>query len=95
MTKDDQTLNMINVEIEKLTAKQLSVEGLSFEDIRRMDVLVRMKQVLISKPTEIYIEKYDNVTDKMILDSIAHHKSQQKQLVKTKQKRAKKEKSGS
>jgi len=93
--KDEQTLNMINVEIEKLTAKQLSEEGLSFEDIRRMDVLVRMKQVLISKPTEIYIEKYDNVTDKMILDSIAHHQTKQKQVVKTKQKRANKEKSGS
>lgn len=93
MSRDDQTINMINVEIENLTKKQLG-EGLSFEDIKRMDVLVRMRQTLINKPTEIYIEKYDNVTDKMILDSIAHHKVQQKQSVKAKQKRTKKVKSG-
>lgn len=90
MSKDDQTINMINIEIENLTKKQLG-EGLSFEDIKRMDVLIRMRQTLIQKPTEIYIEKYDNVTDKMILDSIAYHK---KQSVKTKQKRTKKDKSG-
>lgn len=90
MSKDDQTINMINIEIENLTKKQLG-EGLSFEDIKRMDVLIRMRQTLINKPTEIYIEKYDNVTDKMILDSIAHHK---KQSVSTKKKRTKKDKSG-
>lgn len=69
MKESDATLDMLNKQIEKLVKKGAK-KVLSADDIKKMESFIRMKQIIVSKPTEIYIDRYDHLTDKVILDTI-------------------------
>ena len=86
---EDLTLEAINKEIDRISQKALK-KALGEEDIKKLESFIRMRNILIDKPTKIYVRTYEDLTDKQVLDTIKfknpERKTRKKRVKKTKDK---------
>ena len=69
--KEDNTLEAVNKEINRLSKKSLK-RALTEVDIKKLEAFIRMRNILIDKPTKVYIDRYDNINDGQILETIVN-----------------------
>lgn len=80
-------LKILNTEIERLQKHQ--EEGkLDYVDIKRLEILLKTRQLLLNRPTEIVktTDDYSDIKDKEVLNYLKEVKSAKKTKPKTKRK---------
>ena len=79
---------MVNAEVQRLVDKSLQTP-LTDDDLKRLESLLKMRQLLQDKPSIVYVKDFDEVYDRTILSTLNQEKlppSKKKGYVKKKDK---------
>lgn len=73
MSDNQNTLDIIRGEIEELKSRS-KTSGLSYAETKKLETLVKIKNLVLEKPTEIIRNDYDeSYTDKEVLQFLNRH----------------------
>ena len=64
MGSDNNTLKLIDLQIEKLTQQT----EISFADTKQLETLQKIKDIILNRPIQEQTENFDDVSDKQILE---------------------------